>query len=240
MSIASAIQTRIDSMPKGKVFGYGEIPEYRTASTAVVKAISRMVAEQRLNKLSKGVFYISEQGILGPKSPSDQEIIKSNLYNKGKLRGYITGLALYNKLGLTTQMPRTITIACKSQQIKEYGTITIKEIISQCPIDDNKIKILQYLDALKDIKRIPDSDLNRSLLIMRDYIKALSDREQGQLMALAVKYYPPQVRALIALIVSTLSLKVPDILKLSLNPMTTYRIGIDKSIWPTADKWNIK
>jgi len=39
----------------------------------------------------------------------------------------------------------------------------------------------QSLDALKDIKKTPDSDVNVSLKIMRSYISKLSVNEQNRL-----------------------------------------------------------
>lgn len=49
------------------------------------------------------------------------------LYKDGRLRGYITGLSLFNQLGLTTQVPRTVTLAINGgRQEKEFGTIKTK------------------------------------------------------------------------------------------------------------------
>jgi len=241
MSIAQTIQSSIDNMPPGQLFGYQDLPVYAKSPSAVIKAIGRMVTSEKLKRFSKGKFYIPKQGKLGLRKPSDSELIRSMLYKNGRLFGYITGLSLYNRLGLTTQLPRTITIACNGgRQEKELGTIRIKTIVTRLPIQEENIKLLQYLDVLKDIKKIPDSDINLSLKIMSNLIEALSELQRKQLLDLAIDYYSPQTRALIGLIFSTLEFPLPDKLALSLNPTTTYKLKLDQSIWVKAKYWNIK
>ncbi len=241
MSIAQTIQNTVEAMPSGQIFGYQELPSYAKSPGAVIKAISRLVADKRLERFSKGKFYVPKKGMLGARKPSDSELIRSMLYKGGRLRGYVTGLSLYNQLGLTTQIPRTITVAYNGgRQEKEYGTIRIKTVVTRVPIKEKDVKLLQYLDALKDIKKILDSDVNLSLKIIRGLISKLSDREQGRLVELALNYYSPQVRALVGLLFSSLNLSVPGSLSRSLNPTTTYKLKLDDSVWPMAKEWNIR
>jgi len=102
------------------------------------------------------------------------------------------------------------------------------------------VPLLQYLDALKDIKSIPDSDINLSLKILRKKISELSGQDQARLVYLAEKYYGPQVRALVGLLYSSLELSVPESLVLSLNPTTTYKLNLNQEDWPMAGEWNIR
>ncbi len=240
MSIARSVQKSVEKMPAGRIFGYRELPDYLKSPGAVTKAVTRMVSDGKLERFSKGSFYVPKKGLLGPREPSDGEIIRSTIYKDGRLHGYITGLSLYNRLGLTTQVPRVVTVACKGgRQKKEFGTIRIDTVVSRIPIKEKDVPFLQYLDALKDIKNIPDSDINLSLKIIRRYISELSRREQSQLTSLVENYYSPQVRVLVCLLFSSLQLPVPDSLTLSLNPLTVYRLNLDRSQWPMAKKWNI-
>jgi len=241
MSIAQTIQYTVEAMPSGQIFGYQELPSYAKSPSAVIKAISRLVADKRLERFSKGKFYVPKKGLLGIRKPSDGELIRSMLYKDGRLRGYVTGLSLYNQLGLTTQVPRTITVAYNGgRQEKEFGTIRIKTVVTRIPIKEKDVKLLQYLDALKDIKKILDSDVNLTLKIMRRYISELSGREQGRLMKLAQNYYSPQVKALVGLLFTSLKLSVPSSLARSLNPTTTYKLKLDQLKWSMAKEWNIR
>ncbi len=241
MSIAQTIQNTVEAMPAGQIFGYQELPGYAKSPDAVIKAIGRLVSDRRLERFSKGKFYVPKKGVFGIRKPSDSELIRSMLYKDGRLRGYVTGLSLYNQLGLTTQVPRTITVSYNGgRQEKEFGTIRIKTVVTRIPVQEKDVKLLQYLDALKDIKKIMDSDINLSLEIMCRYISELSDREQARLLKLAKNYYSPQVRALLGLLFSSLKLSVPRSLVRSLNPITIYKLKLDQSKWPMAREWNIR
>lgn len=241
MSIAQTIQNTVETMPAGQIFGYQELPSYAKSPSAVIKAISRLVSDKQLERFSKGKFYVPKKGLFGIRKPSDNELIRSVLYKDGRLRGYVTGLSLYNQLGLTTQVPRTITVSINGgRQEKEFGTIRIKTVVTRIPIQENDVKLLQYLDALKDIKKILDSDINLTLKIMRRYVFELSDREQGRLVKLAQNYYSPQVRALVGLLFTSLELSLPSSLALSLNPTTVYKLKLAQSKWSMAREWNIR
>jgi predicted transcriptional regulator of viral defense system len=127
MNIAQTIQNSVEAMPVGQIFGYQELPNYTKSPSAVIKAISRMVSEKRLERLSKGKFYVPKKGVLGLRKPSDAELVRSVLYKNGRVCGYVTGLSLYNQLGLTTQMPRTITVACNGgRQEKNSARFALK------------------------------------------------------------------------------------------------------------------
>ncbi len=241
MSIAQSVRNSIESIPAGKIFDYQVFPDYVRSPSAVIKAVNRLVTEQKLTRFSKGKFYVPEEGLFGPLKPSDGELVRSMLYKDGRLRGYVTEALLYNQLGLSTQLPRKFTLAFNGgRQDKEFGTIGIKTVVTRIPIKEKDVKLLQYLDALKDIKKILGSEVNQSLRIMRSKITELTDRERKRLVALAVEYYNPQTRALLCLLFSSLGLSVPESLAQSLNPTTTYKIGLDLEKWPTARRWKVR
>lgn len=241
MSVAKAVRESVEKIPAGRIFGYRELPDYLGSPSAVIKAVNRMVSDGEIERFSKGYFYVSKKGLLGPMRPSDGEIIRSILYKDGRLCGYVTGPYIYNWLGLTTQMSRVVTVVCKgSRQKKEFGTIRIDTVVSRIPIREKDVPLLQYLDALKDIRKIQDSDIDISLEIIRRRISELSSLERLRLASLAKDYYPPRVRALVCLLFSSLQLSVPDSLALSLNPLTTYKLKLDQSRWLEAREWNIR
>ena len=241
MSIAQTIQNRVENMPAGKIFSFQDLPGCTQSPGAVIKAISRLVQDKRLQRFSKGKFYVPKQGLLGARKPSESEMLRAMLYKDGRLRGYVTGLSLFNQLGLTTQVPRTITLAINGgRQQKEFGTIKIKTQVTRVPIEEQDVPLLQYLDALKAIKTIPDANINLSLKILRKKIVELPRQYQARLVFLAEKYYGPQVRVLICLLFSSLQLTVPESLSASLNPTTTYQLNLDQQDWPTATDWKIR
>ena len=98
MSIVQTVQSSIKGMPAGQIFGYQELPVYAKSPDAVIKAVNRLVSDKVLERFSKGKFYVPKKGLLGNRKPSDVELIRSILYKGGRLRGYVTGLSLYNQL----------------------------------------------------------------------------------------------------------------------------------------------
>ena len=97
--------------------------------------------------------------------------------------------------------------------------------------------MLKYLDILKNIKKIPDSDINESYRLIKHYISALSKKEKRKMLNLSF-VYPPQTRALLGKILE----ETPDLelesLKKSLNPLTKFKLGLkDKK---NDERWQIK
>ena len=240
MGIARAVQKEVENMPAGQVFGYQALSEYTNSSTAVVRAVNRLVEKKKLSRFSSGKFYVPKTGLLGAQSLSDNELIRATLYKNGKLRGYVTGLALFNQLGLTTQIPSTITLAINGgKQEKKYSTIRIRTVVTPIRVSEEIVPLLQYLDVLKDLKKIPDSDPNVSLKIVRRCISELSRVQKSKLASLATNYYGPQVRALTGMLLTRLQSPLSKSLALSLNPITVYKLNIDADKWPEAKDWNI-
>lgn len=240
MSISQTVQRRINTLPPGQVFGYRDLPGYTEAPLAVAQAMSRMVTAGRVQRLSKGKFYVPRKGMMGSRKPSDNALLRSFLYDGERLRGYITGLALFNRLGLTTQIPRTITVAVeKGRKEKDFGTIRIKTVPSRFPVREADVPLFECLDVLRDIKSIPDTNINQVLLTMKNRIFSLSEAQRARLVALASQYDTPRVRALLGLILDSGGQDVAT-LKMKLNPTTVYKLPIDKDAWPLAKDWNIR
>ena len=241
MNISSAVKKSIKKFSEGQVFGYRDTPIYQEAPVAVVKAMSRLVKDGEIKRLSKGRFYKPKQGIFGELKPSDSELLKTLLYKNGKLRGYITGIALYNQLGLTTQLPRTITVAIEGgQQKKDLGTVRAKLIKSRAPVKPSNVMLLQYLDVLRGINKIPDTDTNKVLISMEKRFSDLDEKQVKQVKNLVLKYYNAKVIALTGLLLESSNKDEPTTLKKSLNPLTRFTIGLDKDKWPKRLNWNIQ
>jgi hypothetical protein len=173
--------------------------------------------------------------------PREDELLKNYLFEKNKRIAYITGLSLYNKLGLTTQVPSTIKIASRDKRIfASLGNLKGKPVKSYIDVSDKNYYVLEILDALKDFKQIPDMDKKSGVLLLTDKIKNWDDADKK----LALKYvlkYPPRVRALYGAIVE--NVLTPEELKSlqdSLNPLSQYEYNISEAILPNAKNWNIR
>ena len=100
--------------------------------------------------------------------------------------------------------------------------------------------MLEILDALKDFKKIPDLDKDSAIKIISNRLNELNTNEIKQLIK-CVLSYPPRVRGFLGALLEKIDFLIElIILKKSLNPLSEYNYGINKSLLSTAPNWNIK
>jgi len=111
MTIASQIKQRVNKLPPGYLSSYTEFLDVSQAKQEdIIKALNRLVEQNIIKKIAKGKYYKPEQTPFGELPPSQYEIVKDILGSKNKPLGYLTGLSIYNSLGLTSQLSYTIQI----------------------------------------------------------------------------------------------------------------------------------
>lgn len=242
MDIQTQTRESVRQFPAGSVFGYRDLPSYGRSPAAATKAVSRLVQGGELRRLSKGRFYRPKRGILGEQGLPEREQLKQFLYRDGRRIGYVTGARLYNRLGLTTQIPKTVTIAWGgARQTRIVGTLRVKLVSSRAPVGERSRPLIELLDALKDIRRIPDSSPAMVLDVLVARIAQLSRAQRQRMVRLAVAYYPSATRALLGLVLEVGGFEGADVLKASLNPLTRYKIDLAEDRWAqAADGWNIQ
>ncbi len=237
MNIALEVRNRINSLDYGIVIKYSDLIDITDNVLALSKALSRMVKDNKLEKIEKGVFYKPKNSKFGKISPNINEIVKKELEKDGDISGYITGINLYNKLGLTTQISNVIEIATNKRKVpKEIMGTKIKFIQVNLKVDKNNVNLLQILDAIKSIKKIPDSNLNENYKILKYKISELSQKEQEKIRDIALNY-SPITRALLGSILEEISSVDLSILENSLNAYTKFNIDIDNI--KNKKRWNI-
>ena len=228
-----------DRLPKGYIFTYSDFITEVNKREAIIKALNRMVEAGKIAKLSKGKYYKPESTPFGDLQPSQYQIVKDLLEENGKIVGYLTGYSIYNQLGLTTQVSNVIQIG---KNVIRPGfkrePYSISFIRQKNNITKDSIPLLQILDAIRYIKKIPDTNIVEATIRMLSIIKELSDTDKTRIIRLALKY-PPSVRALLGAILETIKFENIDQLYKSLNPITKYKFGRIEIILPFVDKWNI-
>lgn len=241
MNIMKYIKLTIDRLPKGYVFTYIDFVNEVDQKEATIKALNRLVASGKIAKLSKGKYYKPEYSPFGILEPNQKQIVKDLLEDKGKIIGYLTGYSIYNQLGLTSQVSSIIQIG--KNQIRpnfkrnQYKILFIKQ---KNIIRKDNITLLQILDTIRFIKKIPAANINDSCKIILGILAKLSDKEISNTVRLALNY-PPSTRALLGALLEQLNFnQFTDILFKSLNPITKYKFSsIEKLLFNTS-KWNIK
>ena len=239
MKITDYISYTIDRLPKGYVFTYADFPSEVNQKEAVIKALNRMVAAGKITKLSKGKYYKPETTPFGNLQPDRSQVVKDLLEENGKTVGYLTGYSIYNSLGLTTQLSNVIQISKNVvRPAFKRGQYTISFIKQNNNITKENIPLLQILDAIRYIQKIPDTTISKSGKRLSFILKNLSDAEKSTMVRLALKY-PPSSRALLGTFLDTIQADaVSQPLYNSLNPITKYKLPGLKVVFPEADKWN--
>jgi hypothetical protein len=207
---------------------------------AIIKALNRMAASGKIAKLSKGKYYKPENTPFGNLQPNQSQVVKDLLEENGKIIGYLTGYSIYNQLGLTTQVSNTIQIG-KNQVRPLFNRerYTIAFVKQKNTITKENISLLQILDAIRYIKKIPDSNVETSCKRFLAIIKKLSESEANTMARLALKY-SPATRALLGALMEQLQLgRTTEALLKSLNPITKYKLAGAANILSTTEKWNI-
>lgn len=126
--------------------------------------INRLVKEQKLFQFIKGIYYKPIRGKFGNKLLNINKVIEKKYIcdSKGQ-KGYFTGAYLFNKIGLTTQIPQKILIVTNEcPNANDYNNKNLGVVIRKpkIKINDDNYKYLQLFDLLinKDNIKIETDD----------------------------------------------------------------------------------
>ena len=241
MKISDFINSEISKLPQSTIFTYKDFIKEINSREAVIKALNRKVASGEIAKFAKGKFYIPKQSIFGILKPNEYEVMKDLFYKNDVMVGYLTGLSIYNGLGLTTQIS-AVTVIGKNEVRPAFkrGYLRIHFVKQKNKITKDNYQILQILDAIRFIKDIPDAKIeflcSRFLSILKNIPK-----DSQCLMAKLAMVYPPATRALLGAFLDELGAKdLTESLYNSLNPITIYKLPKASQVLSNTQKWNIK
>ncbi len=148
----------INNFKKGEPIFLNEIPG--SSKEVIRQEMKRLTDENKLERLYNGVYYIPYKTILGTegKVSIDQFIEKKYL----SVGGYLTGLSLANKYGVTSQNPSVYEI-CSNEATTKQRKIDIdgNNLVIYKPlsvITKDNIKELEFLSLMSIIDKY--SELN--------------------------------------------------------------------------------
>jgi hypothetical protein len=239
-TIANTVKTQIDAFKEGYVFSYMDIEGSSKNREAIIKTLNRLVEKGIIDKLAKGKFYKPTKSEYGRLGPDVNETVKDLLENKDEVIGFLTGFSVFNKYGLTT-LSNTIQIGRNTfkPQFKR-GIYTIQFVLQKNVITKENVKVLQVLDCLKMLKGIPDTTNKNSLSLFGRIIRKYNKADRELLIQLSMKY-PASTRALLGIIFETEKIMGPlDKIRETLNPISTYNLGIRQFDKFLKEKWGIK
>ncbi len=164
MNIYKLVLESIKQYPKGEPIFIDEIKKYviekykdeekEKTSKNINVILNRLKKEGLVKSDYKGVYYRPEISIFGEVGCSQTRLIQLKYLKdrNGNIKGYITGAKLFNKIGLTTQVPNVtdiVTNECKyhKQYDEKLRTYITKPKIK---ITNENYRYLQFIDILEN------------------------------------------------------------------------------------------
>ena len=238
MVVASEIRNKIDSFQTGHVFTMADFALEPSNEQALAKLLSRMVASGEIVRVSKGKYYKPKKTVFGVMRPAYEELVKDLLMKGDEFVGYISGGTAFSAMGLTTQISSNILIGTnKYRHPIERGGYKVSFLLQSNPITQGNIELLQILDAVKMIRKIPGTSPTDACKILIALIKGLDEDQTAELERLSLKY-TNYVRAIVGAILELLG-RPTDLVRCSLNGVSSYKLPIAESVLPTKNNWRI-
>jgi len=235
MSVAQDVRDFIEKMDSGKLFSYDDIDSEKKSVVAI--ELSRLSKQGIVKRLSKGKYYKPKQGYFGEIPISDNEVLKSYLDIPNT---YITGLKAFNEIGLTTQMPKVITIASEMQPRRvKIKNLEIQFVPIKQQIDKKDIPLVLLLDALENMNKIPDTKAENVIAYAKNSMMKMSKKEIDKLSKYALKYRPKTKAILGALLELVGWNKEAKQLQDILNPLSSYKVWVSEDLLPNKKRWKI-
>jgi hypothetical protein len=235
------VKDKIKRFPLGYVFTIdnfrAEVGSPKTAS----KIISTLVEEGLLRRLAKGRFYRPQITELGELPPDIHQTAKDLLKDNRKIIGYTTGYAIFNELGLTTQVSSVLQIGTRKEQKNlTRGGYRIYFVKQENVITKANIPLLRLLDCLRFFKKIPDTTPDAACRRLLYLFSRLETEQTVRIKRLALKYNPATIALLGAMLEMINPKENTTALFKKLNFITGYKFGISPEALPTQRKWNIR
>lgn len=238
MNISSYVRTAIDQREPGSILTYRDFVVPPDGVPSLIKALSALYRQGILQRISKGIYYKPRKTEFGVLLPSTKALLERLLRDQKDQVAYLTGNNTYNALRLTSQLSMEYVIATDRPRTPiTVGKTVIRFVPARLRQAPGSPVLAQILDALMDIKTIPDSEPTRSALILLDHLRELSTAQKQEIARLAM-VYPPSTRALLGLLFE--KLPAPELaaeLEGTLHPLSKYKLYLDPQHFPTLSHW---
>src|SRR6185437_9156728 len=157
-SIAAYVRHRIETGGVDRLWTYAD---FDTADRhALAAALSRLTREGLLRRVRRGMYYRPKKTLFGMSEPDPVALVDAVLRARG-LSAVPSGVGEYHRLGLTTQMSGAVSRATTGRVPADLVPI-VRVRARKRPLDEQahiRSDERTVLDALRDIKRIPDTSV---------------------------------------------------------------------------------
>lgn len=133
--------------------------------------INRLVKDNKIVQFIKGIYYKPLKGTFGYKPLNINKVIdKKYIHDYNGQKGYFSGAYLFNKIGLTTQIPKEMLIVTNEcPNANDYNNKNLQVVIRKpkIEINDDNYKYLQLFDILVNKDNIKIETENEKEIIYK-------------------------------------------------------------------------
>lgn len=120
------------------------------------KELKKLVDNSKLNRFDVGIYYVPKKMPWGDSFPNSYKVVEKRFLNdENKTYGYVSGLTLLNKAGLSTQMPNLVELVTNNETTRvrdiKVGGVKVRARRSRTTITSENVKTLQFLDLMNSI-----------------------------------------------------------------------------------------
>ena len=120
------------------------------------KELKRLVDNGELNRFDSGIYYLPRKMPWGVSFPDSYTVVKKRFLSDGsKTYGYVAGLTLLNKAGLSTQMSNLVELVTNKETTRvrdlKVGGVKVRARRARTIITNENVKTLQFLDLMNSI-----------------------------------------------------------------------------------------
>ncbi len=135
--------------------------------------MSRLCESGELSRVSRGVYCKTMNTKYGVVLPGERDI--TNVYTSNN-KGMEVGYALYNKIGVTTQVSKKKEIFSSNvdSQCKQIGNVIIRKV--NLKYTNETISVIQLMELLYHIERIQDINENMAASCFYTLSRNYNDR----------------------------------------------------------------
>lgn len=208
---------------------YRERFSEQMSEAAFAQAISRLCKSGEVQRISKGIYCRPKKTRFGMVPPSEQEIVEQFTSEDN---GVVIGYALYNALGVTTQVSKRIEAysSITDEQLKQIGNVTIHKADLEYHVSmKDVIRLMELLHHYRDIQ-----DINYSALLRSTERLAKSYKEETFLETQKEIGYPKWTIAFLKEVLD--HYHIPNTLDRHLSALSSYRIPRMEELYETAQR----
>ncbi len=208
---------------------YREWFSEQMSEAAFAQAISRLCKSGEIQRISKGIYCRPKRTRFGMVPPSEQEIVEQFTAEDN---GVVIGYALYNALGVTTQVSKRIEAysSITDEQLKQIGNVTIRKADLEYHVSmKDVIRLMELLHHYRDFQ-----DINYSALLRSTERLAKSYKEETFLETQKEIGYPKWTIAFLKEVLD--HYHIPNTLDRHLSALSSYRIPRMEELYEAAQR----